>query len=314
MNIHLTTAIHNSSLWKKVAKNIPGAVQIKKYSKNLFSPFITSTKDEINPYMARPFLLNDLKDIPAGWRVGNGPDFVGISASKSGTTWWYSLLKKHPQIVQNRLNRKELSYFPHFKYFGLNDEQILAYRMAFAAPEGSICGEWSPGYLSNPFCTEYLKEAAPKTKLLILLRNPIDRILSSLNHKSQGRVKYFNLSPEQQYVYEVFEMRPAEIKGCLYALPIKQLLKHFNRDQILVLQYEKCKIDPLQEIACTYRFLGIDDQYQPENIKRQVNKKEYFVSPLTSKERQRLAAYLIDDVQTISELLPEIDLNLWPDF
>ena len=315
MNAFSIIANQQKTLLKGVAKKIPGVGQLKQYLTNFPLLGSTSAKPRLfDRYMIRPFTLDDLKSAPEGWYVGEGPDFVGIAAMKAGTSWWYYLLMEHPQIVQNRSNRKELHYFHHVKYFGLNDEQILTYRMAFAAPEGSICGEWTPAYLSNPFCIEYLKAAAPDAKILVLLRNPVDRLLSALNHKSQVIVDYYDFNPEQRHVYEVFDMTPIEIASCFYAVGLQQLLRYFGRDQILVLQYEKCKSNPLQEIARTYRFLGVDDQYQPKDVKRPVYRREYSVSPLKTKERQRLKAYFADDVYTLSELFPEIDLSLWPDF
>lgn len=314
MNIFNPLRNQQMPLWKKIAKSIPGATRLKQYGENFHFQPRRSKRPDISPYMKRPFAVDDLTVVPKDWRIGDGPDFVGISAGKSGTTWWYSMLMKHPQIVQNRLNKKELSYFSHFKYHGLNDEQILTYRQAFAAPKSSICGEWSPGYLSLPFCTEYLKLIAPNTKILILLRNPIDRVLSAINHKSQVRVKYYNFNVEQQYVHETFELYPSAVKGGLHSIAISHLLRHFERDQIFVLQYEKCKMNPLEEIARTYRFLGVDDQFKPQNVDRKINQKTYFLSSFTSEERHRMAAYFTFDVRRISEIFPEIDLSLWPDF
>jgi hypothetical protein len=307
----LKSRVHS---WKEAAKKLPGLVYLKRYITKYILPTRKASKPKINLYMTRPFCMDDLEPVPKEWRIGEGPDFVGIAAGKAGTTWWYELLKEHPQIVQNRLNAKELGYFHHFKYYGLSDEQVMTYRMAFAAPKGAICGEWSPGYLVHPFCTEYLKVAAPNTKILVLLRNPVDRVLSSINHMSQVIGKYYDFEPEQRYVYDVFDLNPTEIRDCRYSEGLKQLLRHFNHDQILILQYEKCKADPIQEIARTYRFLGVNDQYQPSDVKRIRNQKQYYVSPLTPNERQRFASYFSDDVHTLVKLFPDIDLSLWPDF
>src|SRR5271167_1629970 len=46
--------------------------------------------------------------VPPGMRTGP-PDFVGIGAAKSGTTWWFSLLVRHPEIHVEY--DKELNYF-----------------------------------------------------------------------------------------------------------------------------------------------------------------------------------------------------------
>jgi len=260
----------------------------------------------------KPFTLSDLKPVPDDWSVG-GADFIGIGTIKAGTSWWYSLLLEHPQIVNNRLNLKELRYFIHFNYKGLNAESINIYNQAFAAPQGSICGEWSPIYLHYPFCIDYIHAAAPKAKILVILRNPIDRIISFLNEAAYG-ISNFNFNRKQKYVHNYFNIYPRAILSSFYAKDLKRLLHCFDRRQILVLQYEKCKKDPGFEIAQTYHFLGVDDQFQPKNLKHGVNRKEYIVPNLTSEERFRLAEYYREDVSDTTKLFPNIDLSMWEDF
>jgi hypothetical protein len=272
------------------------------------------------PLMLHPFTADEMKSVPEEWRISE-PDFVGIAAAKAGTSWWYSLLRDHPQIIEHRLfsekkqlKTKELHYFLHFGYQGLSNEHILNYRQAFASPKGSICGEWSVLYLCYPHCIEYLAEVAPSTKILVLLRNPVDRTISHLNHILSNRVKQFNFNSEQHYLFKVYSVYPEAILHSLYAYGLRRLLRYFDRSQILLLQYEKCKADPYQEIARTYRFLGVDDQYQPKGIERAVNRQEYIIQSLKSEERQRLAAYFADDVRATVEMFPEIDISLWSDF
>ena len=268
---------------------------------------------KLNPFMLKPFTLDDLNPPPEKWSICE-PDFVGIGAQKASTSWWYSLLLEHPQVVNNRLKRKELNYFNHFHFRGLEAKDISLYHQAFARPEGTVCGEWSPSYLSNSICAKYLAEAAPNTKILILLRNPIDCMLSGLNQMLYARLKYFDFTPNKSYIYELFYLYPEAINCSLYAQSIKQLLRYFNRNQILLLQYEKCKMNPQQEIARTYKFLGIDEQYQPQNIQRLVHKRKYVIPPLKPKERQHLAEYFTDDVRSTVKMFPEIDITLWEDF
>src|SRR5690606_28385229 len=49
---------------------------------------------------------------PPNWTVGP-PDFVGIGAQRSGTTWWYDLVSSHPRVV-HRGDLKELHYFHRY--------------------------------------------------------------------------------------------------------------------------------------------------------------------------------------------------------
>lgn len=260
----------------------------------------------------RPFLLSDLKSVPKRWRIG-GPNYIGVGTPKAGTTWWYSLLLKHPQIVNNRLNQKELRYFVHFGYKGLKNDDISTYYQAFAAPENCICGEWSPIYLSYPFCAKYMAEVSPSTKILAILRNPVDGVISYLNEATYG-VSSFQFNPDQHYVFSHFNIFPRAMISGSYAAGLHRFLKYFDKSKFLVLQYEKCKRDPLIELKRTYRFLGVDENFLPKTFSQPINRKKYIVEKLNPQERMRLAEYFRDDVNLTIKIFPEIDLSLWKDF
>ncbi len=262
--------------------------------------------------LARPFELGDLRPVTEGYRIGP-PDFVGIGCAKAGTSWWYQLLLDHPQIVPNRLGRKELCYFYHFGYQGIGSPAIETYRQAFAAPEGCICGEWSTVYFGYPLAIHYLAQAAPDAKLLAIVRNPVDRVPSAMNQLRSRRVPWMGLKGRRAYIYTGSLFVGAIAHSLLYE-PFRRLLKVFDRAQLLILQYEQCKEDPALQIARTYRFLGLDDSHVPANLARKVNVQPYIVPRPGPDERVLLADHFYDDVHAFAELFPEIDLTLWPDF
>lgn len=289
-------------LFKKILR-VPGSKTKRSLGKRLTRFPLTKT---------RPITLSDFHPAPAGWCIGE-PHFIGIGTVKAGTSWWYSMLLDHPQIVENRIRQKELRYFVHFGLSGLKAHDRDIYRRAFAAPPGSLCGEWSPVYLSHPLCIEYIAETAPAARIMIILRNPIDRVASFLNEATYG-TSGFNFSPEQQYVFDLFNVFPRALYSGLYARDLKRLLRFFNRKQILVLQYEKCRIDPLAEISRTYAFLGIDERHQPKTIHRAVNRKDYVIPEISPEGRCRLIDYFTEDVHLTMEMFPELDQSLWDDF
>jgi hypothetical protein len=260
--------------------------------------------------MNRPFTLDDLKEVPQGWRIG-APDFVGVASGSAGSGWWYSLLLQHPQVVTNRLDMKELYYFFHFRFSGISKEQAEVYRRAFAAPLGSICGEWSPGYLRFPFAIEYLAEIAPETKILLTLRNPVDRFISTLNRLLRSQGEYMGLSGKKKYIDENYSLFPIAIANCHVAASLKRLFRAFPKEQVLVLQYEKCKQDPVGEFSRTCHFLGIDPSFEPPNPRMAVNSKKHSTAPLTDNERKRLASYFSNDMIECGNIVNEIDLSLW---
>lgn len=289
---------------------------------NLVRRYVTGRNRPGQPHrgseaMSGPFTQPMLEPLPCGWQV-QGPDFVGIGAPKSGTSWWYTLLCDHPQIVENRVKwarRKELQYFAHFQHHSLTDQEMAVYRQAFAAPPGAVCGEFSVQYLSYPHCIEHLAAAVPNAKILLILRNPIDRLMSHLNHLTVNRLHFYqHLASEQIDIFKTFSLYTEAALHSLYSIGLERLFLHFDREQVLVLQYEYMTRFPDEALRRTYRFLGVDERYRPPKIAEPVNVHPYLISKPTPEERSQLAAYLADDVRRVFTLCPELDRTLWPDF
>lgn len=263
--------------------------------------------------MLRPFGPGDLAPVPEGWRIGP-PDFVGIGCGKAGSTWWWSLLCGHPQIVPSRVGAKELHYFCHFGWNGPSREEALTYRRAFARPPGGVAGDWSCDYLYYPLAIGHLAACAPEARLVAILRNPVDRCVSAYNMFLQGRARFLDLAAERAYVYRTFSLFPEAVRCCLLADGFRQVLRHYDRDRLLVLQYERCRQDPLRELKRTLAFLGVDAGYAPSVPERRVNALPYAVERPDAAARARLAEVFADDVAALCEMFPVLDRSLWPDF
>ncbi|MBI1293540.1 hypothetical protein GC175_01110 [bacterium] len=255
-----------------------------------------------------------------GWQV-RPPDFVGIGAPKCGTSWWYVLMTDHPQIVPHRVNlthpiHKETQYFLHFQYHSMNTEALDIYRNAFSAPLGTICGEFSVQYFLYPTLLEQLATAAPETKILVVLRNPIDRFISHWNHliTKRGKHLFGTLNQQQRYHYKTVSLYTEAMLHSFYGIGLSRLFEYFSHEQVLVLQFEQMVQSPETELARTYRFLGVDDRFHPKTYHQPVNQGCYLIPKPDADERARLAAYLKADVQRAAALCPEIDLSLWSDF
>lgn len=273
---------------------------------------------EISKFVTNAFTIEELAPTPAhGWTIEKPPDYVGIGSPKAGTTWWHALLLQHPQVVVNRADRKELHYFEHFQHNKMTPAQVELYRLTFPIPPGAICGEFSPTYLTYPHCIEHLATVAPETKIIVILRNPVDRFISHLNHLKWGPRRQSmspNMSEQQLTVYDTFSCYSEATLHSLYSVGLAQLFRHFDRKQVLILQFERSALDPAGELARTYSFLGIDNRFVPNDITAPRNVLPYVIARPSLQERARLTAYFADDVTRTCELCPEIDLNLWPDF
>ncbi len=228
------------------------------------------------------------------------PDFVGVGVQKGGTSWWYELIADHPDVSVRNGIEKERHYLSHFGTEPFGDEEVQRYCGWFPRRAGTITGEWTPDYLGYPWVAPLLARAAPRTKVLVILRDPVERFRSGLSYRlSQG-------APDTGATVA------DAVRQGFYARSLRRFLDHFAAEQIQVLQYERCASDPDGQLASTYRFLGLAD-HRPDDLRRPVNVSGGKVL-LDPGARQRLVDLYAADVADLVSLFPTIDLSLWPNF
>jgi hypothetical protein len=253
------------------------------------------------PRWARPL---EVPARPDDWSVGS-PDFVGVGAQRSGTSWWYRGIEAHPGVAVVDGQAKELHYFNRF----WKDEPAPGFREEYASlfprPEGALAGEWTPRYMLDFWTPPLLREAAPRAKLMVLLRDPVERYRSGVERavrRSKGGAPI-----------DLGRVSDAVHRG-LYAAQLRRLLEHFPRDQVLVLQFERCRDETLAELGRTFEFLGLEPLAEiPESMRKGGGPREK--PELPERWRDELVARLADDVRDLAGLFPsEIDLGRWPNF
>jgi hypothetical protein len=125
-------------------------------------------------------------------------DFLIIGAQRTGTTWTWECLRRHPEIF---IPRKEMHFwdkeireihpggpYSHFaKYFFGKDESpitesdINAYRTRFKPAKGRLKGESTPSYsIISINGVKKIREVLPDVRIVYTVRNPVDRLWSSI--------------------------------------------------------------------------------------------------------------------------------------
>jgi hypothetical protein len=228
------------------------------------------------------------------------PDFVGIGTQKAGTTWWYEAISSHPQVYSRPDIHKERHYFDRYATLPFGRDDSERYRGWFPRPAGTLSGEWTPDYLGMPWVPPLVSLAAPQAKLLVLLRDPVDRVSSGLAHarRDRGRIT-------------LADQKDAVVRG-FYHEPLRWWLRHFAREQVLVLQFERCLHDPVGQISRTYEFLELDP-FVPQTLEEKVNPSSD-VPRMDEDIRKRLIELYLPDVRALCKSFPEIDLCLWSNF
>ena len=243
------------------------------------------------------------------------PDFLFIGAQKSGTTSMYDYLGQHPSIVQ--ASKKEVHFFDTKYYKGRR-----WYRSHFPTKlqlQYKITGEASPSYLFYPGSARRIRQHLPEARLLAILRNPVDRAISSYFHQQQkgvepltlqkalnaeekrlegfkkklgfGLLSYRSSKNLRQYAYKT--------KG-LYADQLKTYFRLFRREQIWIEQAERFFLEPHATIRDIFKFLGVDEAFIPCDLQPK-NVRHYEQVP--REIREQLQEYYQQPNQKLYELL-----------
>jgi hypothetical protein len=104
------------------------------------------------------------------------PGFIVLGTQKGGTTTLHQLLRRHPDIFLPQ--QKEVHYF------SLHDDQSLNWYSNHYQEAGNhqLCGDITPYYLFHPRCPCSIHTALPQAKLIVLLRDPVERTISQFFH------------------------------------------------------------------------------------------------------------------------------------
>ena len=196
-------------------------------------------------------------------------DFFIVGAPKSGTTSLYHYLNEHPHVEMS--SQKEPDYFSDREiheqgmYYGKNRiNTIDLYEDLFDQKKGVVYGESSVSYLFYENVPENLKSYNSNAKIIIMLRNPIDRAFSHylmdyrlglvsdsfediINKKSNHKKAHLFY---QQYI-EVSE----------YSKQIQRYFKVFDKGNILIVDYDNFKIDVAGTVNEVYHFLNISTEF-----------------------------------------------------
>jgi Sulfotransferase domain len=193
------------------------------------------------------------------------PNLIVIGGQKCGTTSLHNYLAAHPQIAMSAT--KELDFFTSWgRRRGLD-----WYGRHFTEP-APVRGESSPAYTAWPHILgvpEAIAETLDDVRLIYLVRDPVERIVSEYLH-AVGR------GQESRTLAEVasdpgFEDSPYVAKS-RYAMQLERYLRLFDRSRLLVLTQESLSRERLATMRTVFRFLGVNESFVSPRFARRYNK------------------------------------------
>jgi len=186
------------------------------------------------------------------------PDFLGLGTQKGGTTTLQQLLNQHPAV--------HLAACKEVHYFSKHWEQPTSWYASHfdAALPQQICGEITPFYLFHPEAPQRIHRLLPDARLIVLLRDPVERALSQYFHSR--RLGLEDLPLEQALEAEVVRLSSGElvhvqehsyVSRSRYLDQLDRYLNLYPEQQMLVLQSETFFANPAPAWRRIEAFLGL---------------------------------------------------------
>ncbi len=206
-------------------------------------------------------------------------DFVGIGPPKSATTWLAKCVQEHPEAYIPEI--KELHYFLKipkkegvYTYYNRPKGYKWFNSLFKNIPSNIKKGDWTPNYFANPYSPELIKENNPDMKIILVIRNPIEILISGYHYFQRG---VYN----RKFTFkEYFETQKESL---LYYKLLKKWEKYFPKKNIHIILYENIKKSPKKVIKDLYKFIGVDPNFEPPSLHKKINARSMERWPILNK-------------------------------
>ena len=190
--------------------------------------------------------------------------FIIAGTQKGGTSALDAYLREHPQICMARV--KEVHFFDGEPFQSASQLDYSRYHSFFDAPSGDrIWGEATPIYMYWQNAPRRIWRYNPAMKLIMILRNPIDRAFSHWNmerERSRDPLTFWEAIRNETercrdslpFQHRVFSY----VDRGFYTEQLRRIWSFFPRSQTLVLLNRDLKTEPQSVMDAACRFLGVD--------------------------------------------------------
>lgn len=208
------------------------------------------------------------------------PDFLIIGAMKSGTTTLFHMLRQHPGFLPPLA--KELQYFHQPRNFRRGEAWYRAHFPRQSQVDAAraqlgyrpVTGEATPA-MSAPGYARHAAALVPHARLVVTLRNPVDRAWSHYQHMRRNMLPEkldfgSALAREQDWYARGLELttdnfatlgprlhKLGYVKRGQYAEQIEEWLRHFPREQFLFLNFDAWKSEPVAAATRIAEHVGL---------------------------------------------------------
>jgi hypothetical protein len=203
-----------------------------------------------------------------------------VGAAKAGTTAVHVYLYQHPEVYMSFLKEpKYLSITANkFPHNGPGDKKvddgIIKSREEYLnlfkdARDEKVIGESSADYLYfHDTVIPLIKTISPRAKILIMLRNPVDRAYSAYRHMIMDEREDLSfekaLGSEDKRMRENYEFIWFYKDAGFYYEQVKHYIDSFGRENVMICLYDDFVVDSMAVMKDIYRFLDVEEGFTPD--------------------------------------------------
>ena len=186
------------------------------------------------------------------------PNFIIIGAAKSATTTLTTILPRHPDFFISRPKEP--------KFFGRRYDKGWAWygRLFKSGRQHRLRGEGSTMYASSlssfAHTPALMHRYLPELKLVYVVRDPLERIVSQWRHR-KGRQRR---TPDFSALMSSRHLRKLVVGCSLYHQQLQRFRAFYPDTQIHCLTFEELIAQPRQTLTQLLTFLGADTR--PEQV------------------------------------------------
>ncbi|PYJ24526.1 MAG: sulfotransferase [Verrucomicrobia bacterium] len=232
-------------------------------------------------------------------------DFILAGAQKSGTTALHYFLSRHPEITMG--DRQEMHFFDNEEIFSQPVDYELLHQHFPPMPASTIAGECTPIYIYWKPAIERIWKYNPKIKLLIILRNPVDRAFAHWNmQRFKGREPLDFLDAAKEEKNRTKEAAPLQARRYsyvdrgFYAGQLERVFKFFPREQVKIIKFEEFQDKKSETLDAIVRFLNVKPVVSSGDKDRNIVPYE---REMTHQERKVLYGIFAEDIAKLEHML-----------
>ncbi len=200
------------------------------------------------------------------------PNFFIVGTPKSGTTSLFHYLQEHPEVFLPELKEPHFFSCPEVnntyyktKIVDSKEEYLTLYQ---STKTYKAIGDLSSSYLFNKESASRIKVFNPKAKIIIVLRDPVERAIS--HYLMDVNLGYINVSFKEvlknKNKHKKFYQEYVELG--FYEKQIERYKNHFPDSQIKIILSSSLFTDTLGILKETYNFINVSTTFTPDFKKR----------------------------------------------